>query len=105
MNAVCELAEGARFRDAFTSRSELSNKLPEAKISSALVEHIGVPMAPLSLSVSVADGKVTVAGNDLQWKPAQAGREHHGSGRRRVPNRQPHHQRADPRQRVLSRNG
>jgi osmotically-inducible protein OsmY len=61
VNAVCKLAEG-RFRDTFTSQSALSNKLLEAKISSALVEHISVAMAPLGLSVSVAHGKVTLAG-------------------------------------------
>ena len=62
VNAVCKLAEGPRFRDTFKSRSALANKLLEAKISSALVEHISVAMAPLGLSVSVADGKVTLAG-------------------------------------------
>ena len=54
VDAVCKLAEGVRFRDTFTSRSALANKLLEAKISSALVEHISVAMAPLGLSVSVA---------------------------------------------------
>jgi Cytidylate kinase-like family len=62
VNAVCRLADGPRFRDTFKSRSALANKLLEAKISSALVEHISVAMAPLGLSVSVADGKVTLAG-------------------------------------------
>jgi cytidylate kinase len=62
VNAVCELAEGPRFRDTFKSRSALANKLLEAKISSALAEHISVAMAPLGVSVSVADGKVTLAG-------------------------------------------
>jgi cytidylate kinase len=62
VNAVCKLAEGPRFRDTFTSRSALANKLLEAKISSALVEHISVAMAPLGVSVSVANGKVTLAG-------------------------------------------
>jgi cytidylate kinase len=62
VDAVCELAEGPRFRDTFTSRSALANKLLEAKISSALVEHISVAMAPLGVSVSVANGKVTLAG-------------------------------------------
>jgi hypothetical protein len=57
-----KLAEGPRFRDTFTSRSALSIKLLEAKISSALVEHISVAMAPLGLSVSVASGRVTLAG-------------------------------------------
>jgi len=36
VNAVCNLAEGPRFRDTFTSRSALANKHLEAKISSAL---------------------------------------------------------------------
>jgi cytidylate kinase len=62
VDAVCKLAEGKRFRDTFTSRSALANKLLEAKISSAFVEHISVAMAPLGLSVSVANGKVTLAG-------------------------------------------
>jgi cytidylate kinase len=62
VNAVCELAEGPRFRDTFKSRSALANKLLEAKISSALAEHISVATAPLGVSVSVADGKVTLAG-------------------------------------------
>ncbi len=62
VNAICRLAEGPRFRDTFKSRSALANKLLEAKISSAFVEHISVAMAPLGLSVSVADGKVTLAG-------------------------------------------
>jgi cytidylate kinase len=62
VNAICKLTEGPRFRDTFKSRSALANKLLEAKISSALVEHISIAMAPLGLSVSVADGKVTLAG-------------------------------------------
>jgi cytidylate kinase len=62
VNAICKLAEGLRSRDAFTSRSALANKLLEAKISSALVEHISLAMAPLGVSVSVTNGKVTLAG-------------------------------------------
>jgi cytidylate kinase len=62
VDAVCKLAEGSRFRETFTSRSAFANKLLEAKISSALVEHISVAMAPLGVSVSVANGKVTLAG-------------------------------------------
>ena len=48
--------------DTFTSRSALANKLLGAKISCALVEHISVAMALLGVSVSVANGKVTLAG-------------------------------------------
>jgi cytidylate kinase len=62
VDAVCKLAEGSQFRDTFESRSALANKLLEAKISSALVDHISVAMAPLGLSVSIANGKITLAG-------------------------------------------
>src|SRR5271167_2702540 len=62
VNAVCELAQGPRFRDTFKSRSALANKHLEARINSALVEHISVAMAPLGVSVSVANGRVTLAG-------------------------------------------
>jgi cytidylate kinase len=62
VNAVCELAEGPRFRDTFKSRSALANKLLEAKINAAMAEHISVAMAPLGVSVSVANGKVTLGG-------------------------------------------
>jgi osmotically-inducible protein OsmY len=47
------------------SSTQLEGRLqpaPEAKISSALVEHISVAMAPLGVSVSVANGRVTLAG-------------------------------------------
>ena len=62
VNAVCKLAESPQFRDTFESRSALANKLLEAKISSALVDHISVAMAPLGLSVSIANGKITLTG-------------------------------------------
>ena len=62
VNAVCKLAEGPQFRDTFETRSALANKLLEAKISSALVDHISVAMAPLGLSVSIANGKITLTG-------------------------------------------
>jgi osmotically-inducible protein OsmY len=68
VDAVCKLAEGVRLRDTFTSRSALANKLLEVKISSALVEHISVAMAPLGLSVSVANGKVTLAGRSCSGR-------------------------------------
>jgi cytidylate kinase len=62
VQSICELAESPRFRDTLSSRSALANKLLEAKISSALVENISVAMAPLGVSVSVANGKVTLSG-------------------------------------------
>jgi cytidylate kinase len=62
VKAVCELAEGPRFGDCVSTRSVLADKLLEAKISSALTEKISVSMAPLGVSVSVLDGKITLAG-------------------------------------------
>jgi cytidylate kinase len=59
---VCELAESLRFQDTAAIRSTLANKLVEAEISSALADQISVTAAPLGVSVSVADGKVTLAG-------------------------------------------
>ncbi|MBV9971178.1 MAG: cytidylate kinase-like family protein, partial [Xanthobacteraceae bacterium] len=49
INTICELAEGAKLADSFKSRSELANRLLEAKISAAMVEHISVAMAPLGI--------------------------------------------------------
>jgi cytidylate kinase len=60
VKAVCDLAESPR--DRATARSMLANKLLEAKIGSAFVEHISLSAAPLGVSVSVANGKVTLAG-------------------------------------------
>lgn len=62
VKAVCELAEGLRFGDRLSTRSVLADKLLEAKISSALTEKISVSIAPLGVSVSVVDGKITLAG-------------------------------------------
>jgi len=89
VNAICKLADGPRFRDTFRSRSALANKLLEAKISSALVEHISVAMAPLGLSVSVDDGKVTLAGTTCSGSlRARAEKIAHASaGRLKIDNR------------------
>jgi cytidylate kinase len=62
VDAICELAEGAKFADTFKSRSALANRFLEAKISAAMAEHISFAMAPLGISVSVANGKVTLTG-------------------------------------------
>jgi Cytidylate kinase-like family len=43
VKAICDLAESPRFRDRATTRSMLANKLLEAKIGSAFVEHISFP--------------------------------------------------------------
>ncbi len=62
VKAVCELAESPRFRNYAKTRTALANKLLEAKISSALTEKVSVAVAPLVVSVSVANGRVTLAG-------------------------------------------
>jgi cytidylate kinase len=62
VKAVSELAESPRFQDTAAIRSTLANKLVEAEISSALTERISLVAAPLGVSVSVADGKVMLAG-------------------------------------------
>jgi Cytidylate kinase-like family/BON domain len=63
VNAVCQLAEHPDLRDDPTTISAaLTDKLLQAKINSALAEHISRAMAPARITVSVADGKVTLVG-------------------------------------------
>ena len=62
MNAVCQLAEHPRFRDRATSRTELADKLLEAKINSALTEEIGIATAPTGVTVSAVNGRITLVG-------------------------------------------
>jgi cytidylate kinase len=62
VKTIAELAESPRFRGRAAVRSALADKLLEAKIGSAFAEHISPGMAPLGLSVSVANGKVTLGG-------------------------------------------
>jgi cytidylate kinase len=62
VKTIAELAESPRFRGNAAVRSALADKLMEAKISSALAEHIGLAVAPLGVSVSVADGRITLGG-------------------------------------------
>jgi cytidylate kinase len=62
VEAICRLAKGPRFCDSSTSRSTLANRFLQAKISAAMAEQISVAMAPLGISVSVTDDKVTLVG-------------------------------------------
>jgi cytidylate kinase len=62
VNAVCLLAEEPQFRDQATTRAQLANKLLEAKINSTLAEHISFAQAPSGLTVSAANGRVTLTG-------------------------------------------
>jgi cytidylate kinase len=89
VDAVCKLAEGPQFRDTFESRSALANKLLEAKISSALVDHISVAMAPLGLSVSIANGKITLAGTTCSGSLRKQAEEiaHASAGMLQIDNR------------------
>jgi osmotically-inducible protein OsmY len=63
VKAVCQLAQHPNFQDdpAITVAA-LADKLLQAKINSALSENISLTMAPNGISVSVADGKVTLEG-------------------------------------------
>jgi osmotically-inducible protein OsmY len=59
----CQFAQHPNFQDdPATTVAALADKLLQAKINSALSEHISVSMAPSGISVSVADGKVTLEG-------------------------------------------
>jgi cytidylate kinase len=62
VRAVCELAGHARFRDSWTTRTTLANRLLEARINSALTEEIGIGMAPAGVTVTAANGNVTLIG-------------------------------------------
>ena len=62
VKTVSELVESTRFQDDVAIQATLANKLVEAEISSALADHISFAAAPLGVSVSVANGKVTLAG-------------------------------------------
>jgi cytidylate kinase len=62
VKTVAELVESTRFQDNAAIQATLANKLVEAEISSALAERISLIAAPLGVSVSVANGTVTLAG-------------------------------------------
>jgi cytidylate kinase len=89
VDAVCKLAQASQFRDTFESRSALANKLLEAKISSALVDHISVAMAPLGLSVSIANGRITLAGTTCSGSLRRQAEEiaHASAGMLQIDNR------------------
>ena len=62
INTIVQLAESPRFRGPMTVRSALADKLLETMIGSAMAEEISPTMAPLGVSVSVANGKITLRG-------------------------------------------
>jgi cytidylate kinase len=63
VKAVCELAEHPNFHsDPAIIGTALADKLLQAKINSAFSDRISLTMAPNGISVSVVEGKVTLAG-------------------------------------------
>jgi cytidylate kinase len=75
---IAELVGSRPFSYNAAVQSALADKLVEARISSAFAEHIGVAMAPLGVSVSVTNGKVTLSGMSCsgglrQWAETIAG--------------------------------
>jgi cytidylate kinase len=62
VKAVCQFAEHPNFQDPAMTNSALVDKLLETKINSALTESIGFAMAPNGITVSVANGNVTLTG-------------------------------------------
>lgn len=61
VKAIADLAESHRWAANWAVGSALSDKLVEAKISSAFVDYIPPSMAPLGVSVSVTNGKITLS--------------------------------------------
>jgi cytidylate kinase len=68
VKAICELARHSRFQDHATTQSALANKLLEAKVSSALGDEISTSIAPLGVSVSADNGRVTLVGMSSSGK-------------------------------------
>ena len=62
VKTIVDLAQSPRFRGLMAVRSALSDKLLETMIGSAMAEEISPSMAPLGVSVSVANGKITLRG-------------------------------------------
>jgi osmotically-inducible protein OsmY len=62
VKTIVQLAGNPRFRGPMTARSALADKLLETMIGSAMAEEISPSMAPLGVSVSVANGKITLHG-------------------------------------------
>jgi cytidylate kinase len=62
VKTIAALAESSRLRAQAAARSALADRLMEARISSAFVEQISPTVAPLGVSVSVANGRITLCG-------------------------------------------
>jgi cytidylate kinase len=62
VTTVCHLARDPRFQDDGTLRTVLANKLLETRVSAALSDEIGIGDAPTGITVSAANGRVTLMG-------------------------------------------
>ena len=62
VTTVCHLARDPRFHDDGTLGTALANKLLETRVSAALSDEIGIGDAPAGITVSAANGRVTLMG-------------------------------------------
>jgi cytidylate kinase len=60
VKAVCNLARDPRFQDDAMMRSALADKLLETRVSAALGDEIGITDAPAGITVSAANGRITL---------------------------------------------
>jgi cytidylate kinase len=89
VNTVSDFAQTPRFQNTAAIRSALANKLAEAKIGTAFAEQINSSMAPLGVRVSVADGRVTIAGTSSSGSLRQKAEQiaHRVAGAYQIDNR------------------
>jgi Cytidylate kinase-like family/BON domain len=60
VKAVCQLVRYPGFQDDAMVRSALADKLLETKVSAALSDEIGINDAPAGITVSAANGRITL---------------------------------------------
>jgi cytidylate kinase len=62
VKAICDLAQHQRSQDDSATKAALANKLLETRVSTALGDEIGIGEAPAGITVSAANGRVTLMG-------------------------------------------
>jgi cytidylate kinase len=62
VKAVCDLAQRQRSQDDSETKAALANKLLETRVNAALSDEIGIGDAPAGITVSAANGRVTLMG-------------------------------------------
>ena len=62
VEAICGLARNRRFQDPARTRSALADRFLEAKVNAALHDQISPSIAPVGVTVSADNGRVTLAG-------------------------------------------